>query len=61
VKPRPVFGANMAIFVLFFGLAVIEAIRLHAWWRVTFWLAISMVFLFADLSRPRTSSQTHRK
>jgi hypothetical protein len=50
---RPVFGANMAIFLLFFGLATIDAIRMHAWMRVAFWLAIGAVFLFVDLGRTR--------
>lgn len=42
------FGANFAIFVLFFGIAVIEAVQTKNWLKVGFWVAISLVFLFAD-------------
>lgn len=41
-------GTNFAIFILFFGIAAIEAIQTHNWLKVVFWLAISLVFLFAD-------------
>ena len=41
-------GANFAVFVLFFGVAVIEAIQTKNWLKVGFWTAISLVFLFAD-------------
>ncbi len=42
------FGTNFAIFVLFFGIGVIEAIQTKNWIKVIFWIAISLVFLFAD-------------
>ena len=42
------FGMNFAIFLLFFGVAVIEAIQTKNWLKVGFWIAISLVFLFAD-------------
>ena len=45
---RPAPGVNMAIFILFFGLATIDAVQLHAWWRVMFWLATGFVFLVVD-------------
>lgn len=51
---KPVFGTNMAIFLLFFGIAMLDAIRLHAWLRVTFWLGVAALFLFVDLGRPGT-------
>jgi len=41
-------GANFAIFILFFGVAVIDAISTKNWLRTGFWIAISLVFLFAD-------------
>ena len=41
-------GVNFAVFVLFFGVAVIEAIQTKNWIKVAFWVAISLVFLFAD-------------
>ncbi len=42
------FGSNFAVFVLFFGIAALDAIQLHDWLRVTFWAAIGLVFLFSD-------------
>src|SRR3989344_3809139 len=42
------FGFNFAIFIFFFGIAAIEAIQTKNWLKVAFWLAISLVFLFAD-------------
>jgi hypothetical protein len=41
-------GTNFAIFILFFGIATIEAIQTKNWIKVAFWVAISLVFLFAD-------------
>ena len=51
---RPVFGANMAIFLLFFGIATLDAIRFHAWLSVAFWVAVATVFLFVDVRREQT-------
>ena len=42
------FGTNFAVFVIFFGLAAVEAIQTKNWLKVGFWIAISLVFLFAD-------------
>ncbi|MBS3089754.1 hypothetical protein J4461_02615 [Candidatus Pacearchaeota archaeon] len=41
-------GMNFTVFALFFGVAVIESIQTRSWLKVVFWLAISLVFLFAD-------------
>ncbi len=45
------FGTNTAIFLLFFGVAVIEAIQTQNWLKVVFWVAISFVFLLADFKK----------
>lgn len=42
------FGANFAVFSLFFGVAVLEAIQTKNWLKAGFWIVISLVFLFAD-------------
>jgi hypothetical protein len=42
------FGANFAIFVLFFGIATLDAFQSQNWLRAMFWLAIGAVFLWAD-------------
>jgi hypothetical protein len=41
-------GANFAIFVLFFGVATLEAFQTGNWIKAAFWLAIGLVFLLAD-------------
>lgn len=39
---------NLTIFVLFFGIALLDAIRGGHWLRVLFWSAVAAVFLLAD-------------
>ncbi|HEX8906322.1 MAG TPA: hypothetical protein VF771_15845 [Longimicrobiaceae bacterium] len=46
-------GTNVTIFLLFFGLSLIDAVQTHDWLRAAFWCAIGLVFLRADaLRRP---------
>ena len=47
-------GANFAVFILFFGVATLEALETKHWLRVGFWLAIALVFLVADNLRRRS-------
>lgn len=42
------FGTGITVFILFFGVAVIEAIRTQNWKMVGFWVLIGIVFLMAD-------------
>ena len=44
----PRLNTNFTIFVLFFGLATLEAFQTRNWLRAAFWLAIAIVFLVAD-------------
>jgi len=44
-------GTNFTVFLLFFGVAVIEAIQTRNWLKCIFWLAIGIVFLVADNPR----------
>jgi len=41
-------GSNFAVFTLFFGLSLLEAFQAGNWLRAAFFLAIAIVFLFAD-------------
>jgi hypothetical protein len=41
-------GANTAVFILFFGMALLEAIQELNWLKAALWLAIGLVFLLAD-------------
>jgi hypothetical protein len=45
-KLRP--GTGFVIFVLFFGIAFLEAFRTKDWWSVAFWAAMAMIFLLLD-------------
>lgn len=41
-------GSNFAVFVLFFGVALLEAFQTRNWPKAGFWFAIGIVFLIAD-------------
>jgi hypothetical protein len=41
-------GTNSVVFLLFFGVAVLEAVQTHNWIKTALWLAIGIVFLLAD-------------
>ena len=41
-------GTNFTVFLLFFGIATIEAFRSGNWINVVFWLVIGFIFLAAD-------------
>jgi len=41
-------NANFAVFILFFGVATLEALQARNWMKSLFWLAIAIVFLVAD-------------
>ena len=41
-------GTNFVIFLLFFGVAALEAFQTGNWLKTAFWAAIAMAFLWAD-------------
>ena len=41
-------GTNFTIYLLFFGVAALEAFQTRNWPKAAFWLAIGIVFLVAD-------------
>jgi uncharacterized membrane protein len=41
-------GTNFAVFVLFFGIAALEAFQTRNWMKALFWVAIAVVFLVGD-------------
>jgi hypothetical protein len=41
-------GTNFTVFILFFGVALLEAFQTRNWLKSVFWLAIGVVFLLAD-------------
>ena len=50
-------GTNVTVFLLFFGLSLLEALQAHAWFRAALWLALGLVFLRADALKPRDASK----
>lgn len=41
-------STNFTVFLLFFGVAALEAFQTANWAKAAFWLAIGIVFLVAD-------------
>ena len=48
--PRP----GLTVFVLFFGIALLDALRGGHWWRALFWLLIGALFWLLD--RPKSAT-----
>ena len=42
------FGQGFTVFVVFFGVAVLDAIRSFHWLRIIFWLGMGVLFIVAD-------------
>ncbi|HLC44948.1 MAG TPA: hypothetical protein VJK50_03850 [Patescibacteria group bacterium] len=43
--------ANLAVFIIFFGIALIEAIQKHNWLEALLFLALGVLSLWADLKK----------
>lgn len=41
-------GTNVTVFLLFFGIALLEAFRTGQWLRALFWVVVGLFFLGAD-------------
>lgn len=49
-------GSGFTVFLLFFGVAILEAFQTHNWLKAVFWLAIGFIFLSMETGkRPRIS------
>jgi hypothetical protein len=46
-------GTNTAVFLVFFGVSLLDALTSGNFLRAAFWLAIGFVFLSADRFKPR--------
>jgi hypothetical protein len=46
-------GVNFTVFLLFFGVALLEAFQSRNWLKAAFWVAIGIVFLVGDNLRNR--------
>ena len=47
------FGTNMAIFILFFGVSLVEAFQARNWLLALLFVSIAFIFLFADNKKRR--------
>jgi len=52
-------GTNFTIFILFFGVATLEAFESKNWVKAVFWLAIGVVFLVADNLKSKKANPLH--
>jgi hypothetical protein len=41
-------GMNFTVFLLFFGIALLDAVQTQNWLRSIFWIAVGIIFLTAD-------------
>lgn len=41
-------GTNFTAFLLFFGIATLDALKTQNWSQAAFWLIVGLVFLTAD-------------
>lgn len=44
--------ASFTVFLIFFGISLLEAFRTRNWINVAFWIGIAIMFLLADGLRP---------
>jgi len=42
---------NLAVFIIFFGIALIEAIQKHNWFEAALFLALGVISLWADFKK----------
>jgi hypothetical protein len=52
-------GSATTIFLLFFGIALIDALVGGSVYGILFWLAVGTVFVYADLRRVRGARESH--
>jgi len=46
-------STNFTVFLLFFGMALVEAFQTRNWIKAVFWVTIGLVFLGADNLRKK--------
>jgi hypothetical protein len=44
--------ASFTVFLIFFGISLLEAFRTRNWVNVAFWIGIAIMFLIADGLKP---------
>jgi len=52
--------ASFTVFLIFFGISLLEACRTRNWINVAFWIGIAIMFLLADGLKPgKRKQQNH--
>jgi hypothetical protein len=46
-------GAGITIFLIFFGIALLDAVREFNVWRMAFWIVMGAIFLLLDIRRKK--------
>lgn len=46
-------SANIAVFILFFGVAALESFHSGKWDAIVFWFIISIVFIWPDILKKK--------
>jgi hypothetical protein len=46
-------GSGFVVFLLFFGVALLDAVQSHNWVRAAFWVAIGTTFFVMDNVKKR--------
>jgi len=41
-------GTGFAIFIIFFGIAALDAIQTQYWPRIIFWVVVGSIFIISD-------------
>jgi hypothetical protein len=54
-------GTNITLFLLFFGISLLDAFSAREWLRAAFWLMIGLVFLWADMPKRNVKRVDERK
>jgi hypothetical protein len=47
-------SATITVFLLFFGVSVLDAFATRNWWRAGLWLLIALLFFIADRAGRRS-------
>jgi hypothetical protein len=46
-------GAGVTIFIIFFGIGLLDSIKELNVWRSVFWILMGVLFLFLDITRKK--------
>jgi hypothetical protein len=57
---RPTASENMTVFVLFFGISMMEAFASRRWLSAAFWLGMALMFLGMSLAGRRSARRDAR-